>query len=192
MMKFAQAMFASYLEDGEEIVAVCHRHPFVIAKDMLKLTVIGVVIPVGLYLLFPEYWLFFVLWLVINLVRLFRRYLIWYHDSLLVTNVSLVDVYWHSMFNRSSTRLEYQMIEGVTQDIKGFIRTVFNYGNISIQVMSGGEAMALKDAMNPKRVERVILDNQEKYSSEQSMKDSETLKSLLISMLRQQQADKKE
>lgn len=191
-MKFAQAMYAPYLEDDEEIVAVCHRHPFVVLKDLIKLLVIGVVLPIGLYLLFPEFWMFFVIWLVINLFRIARKYLIWYHDALLVTNVSLIDVYWHSMFNRSSTRLEYQMIEGVTQDIKGFIKTIFNYGNISVQVMSGGEAMSLKDAMNPRKVERLILDNQEKYSSEQSMKDSETLKALLISMLRQQQADKKE
>lgn len=191
-MKFAEIMFASYLEDGEEIIAVCHKHPFVILKDGIKLLIIGFALPITLYVLFPEFWMFFVIWLLINIFRLSRLILIWYHDSILITNVSIIDVYWHGMFNKSSTRLEYQMVEGVSQEVKGLIRTIFNFGDVSIQVMSGGNAMALKDAMNPKLVERLIMDNQEKYTSQQSLKDSETLKTLLISMLRQQQKSGKE
>jgi len=184
-MDFAEKMFGPYLDPGEKILKVCHRHPFILINEAFKVLVIGFVFPIFLYWLFPEFAVFFWIWMFIGVLRFAKIYMIWYHDALLITNVSLLDIYWNGLFDRSSTRLEYQMIEGVTQEIKGVIRTVFNFGDVTVQVMSGGDAMALKDAINPKRVERYIMEYQEKYSNQQTLRDSESLKSLLAQMVKQ-------
>jgi hypothetical protein len=101
-----------------------------------------------------------------------------------VTNVSLLKTYWSGFFDRSSSRLEYPMIEGISYSIQGFRHTVFNYGHVHINRSGGSSVIELPDAVNPPRVERLILTHQEKFVSDQSVKDSETLKSLLVSMVR--------
>ena len=192
-MKISKRIFSQYLEPDEELLAVFHKHPFVILPELMTVIFFGYVLPVFLYILFPQLVLFYVIWLCISMLRLFYVLAIWYHDSILVTNVSLVDVQWHGFFKRSSSRLEYHMVEGVAYDIMGFIRTVFNYGDISIKTTGGGISIVLKSAMNPQRIEKQILAHQEKFVSNQSMQDAEALKSLLTSLIRNHiKSDKKD
>jgi hypothetical protein len=183
-MVFAERAFRSFLEPGEEILEVFHRHPVVMVKKQLEILVFGVFVPLFLWYLFPEFVLFFTLWLVISVFRILYTVVGWYFDSLLLTNVSILDVYWNGFFDRSSSRLEYPMIEGISYAIQGFRRTVFNYGHVHINRSGGSSVLDLPDAVNPPKVERVILSHQEKFVSEQSIKDSDTLKSLLVTMIR--------
>ena len=103
----AQYVFGQYLEPGEKILAAIHRHPFVILQDILRVLIIGFVIPLFLYYLFPDFILFIGVWLFISVIRLMKIFMIWYHDALLITDVSLLDVYWNGLFDRTSSRLEY-------------------------------------------------------------------------------------
>jgi len=187
-MYLAEKFFAGYLDPGEKILAVCHRHPIVFLPDILRILFFGYVIPLFLVFLFPDYLIFFGLWMLISTYRLFRVFMLWYHDSLLLTTVSVIDVVWHGFFNRITSRLEYSMIEGVTLDVHGFFKVVFNYGDVKVQGAGGGSYINLRDAMNPRRVEKLVMINQEKFVTDQTFKDSESLKSLLTSLVRQHMA----
>ena len=182
-MKIAKKLFAQYLEPDEQIIAVFHKHPFVLMTELGKLVLFGYVLPIFLYYHLPEIVLFFVLWLCISMVRLFYMVSTWYHDSILITNVSLVDVTWDGFFKRSACRLEYQMIEGVSYEINGFIRTVFNFGNVAVKSTGGNAPITLKDAMAPQKIEREIMAHQEKFVSVQTMQDADALKSLLTTIV---------
>lgn len=184
MKAVAQRMFKSHLDPTEEILEVCHRHPLVMSKDMVRVLFFGFFVPLFLYYLFPEGGVFFLLWGAISIVKLMYVLLNWYHDALLITNISLLKVAWYGFFNRTSARLEYPNIEGLTYSIQGFRKTVLNYGDVSISHSSGSVAIHLPDAINPPRVERLVLSYQEKFVSDQSLKDSQSLKNLLITMLR--------
>lgn len=180
----AHYLFKSNLDPGEKILFVFHRHPFVVAKELLRLGFIGVFVPLFFYYLFPEVGLFFIMWIVVTGIRLFYLFATYYHDALLVTTVSLIKVDWHGFFHRSSSRLEYPKIDGLSYTIKGFRRTIFNYGDVSIGQINGGSALTIKDCINPSKVERVVLSHQENFVSDQSLKDASTLKDLLTTMLR--------
>ncbi len=182
--KINNYLFAPYLDEGEVIYKVFHRHIFVILKDILGLIILGVLLPLFLYYLFPNYWLIFTIWILITWLRFVKLFLIWYHDAILLTNVSIIDVYWYGLFDRTSTRVEYNMIEGISYTIRGIIPTLFKYGDISIQIVSGSEAVSLKNAINPKKVERIIMEYQQKFTSEQNLKDADALKDLLTTMIR--------
>lgn len=184
-MYIADRVFGSYLDPGEKILSICHKHPFVFIPDMLRVLFFGYAIPLFLFYLFPDYWLFFSIWLAISTLRLFRVILIWYHDSLLLTTESLIDVVWHGIFNRTTSRLEWSMIEGVTLEIKGFWEVAFNYGDVKVQGAGGGTYINLRDAVNPRKVEKLVMSYQEKFVTDQTFKDSESLKSLLTSLVRQ-------
>ena len=191
-MMMAQYVFRKYLEPGEKVMAAFHRHPFVILQDLLRILIIGFVIPLFLYYLFPDFILFIGVWLFISVIRVIKVILIWYHDALLLTDVSLLDVNWNGLFDRTSARLEYPMIEGVTLEIRKFRRVLFNYGDITVQGAGGGTNIALIDAMDPKKIERMIMMHQENFVTSQGLKDSESLKNLLTSMVRQHAAQVEE
>lgn len=182
-MVIASFLFKPYLEADEKISKVFHRHPFVMFVDLMRLFFFGFIVPFFLYYLFPSLVLFFAIWMVISCVRILYIIFNWYHDALLITNVSLLHVEWNGFFDRTSARLEYQMIEGTAAEIRGFLRTIFNYGNVSVQ--GGGTPLQLKDAMNPKRVEKQIMMFQEKFVNNQTIRNSNTLKSLLTTMIQQ-------
>ena len=178
-------LYKSYLEPDEKILFVCHKHPFVFLYDFLQILILGFSLPLLLYYLFPNYALFFVIWFIIGIFRLFSILSIWYHDAFLITNVSLLDVHWKSFFSRASTRLEYQHIEGVSYEKSSFWAVIFNYGDLAVQRPGGASDFCLKDCMNPKKVERQIMFHQEKFVTDQGLKDAETLKTLLSEMVRQ-------
>lgn len=184
-MIIADKIFRSYLDPGEKILDICHRHPVIMTADLGRVLFFGFLIPAFLYYLFPNYWIFFGIWIAISILRALRVVLIWYHDVLLITDASLMDVYWNGIFSRTSSRLEYGMIEGVTIEISGIWKVVFNYGDVKVQGAGGGAYINLRDAINPKRVEKRIMHHQEKFVNNQSMKDSESLKNLLTSLIRQ-------
>ncbi len=184
-MVVANKVFRSYLDPGEKILNVCHRHPIIMLSDLARVLFFGLIVPAFLYYLFPSYWMFFLIWIGISMLRLFRVFLIWYHDVLLITDLSLMDVNWNGVFSRTSSRLEYNMIEGVTIEVRGIWKVIFNYGDVKVQGAGGGAYINLRDAINPKKVEKRIMHHQEQFVSDQTMKDSESLKSLLTSLIRQ-------
>lgn len=185
MKKVAQALFKPHLEPGEEIIDVFHRHPFVMLPSLGRILFFAFLVPLFLYYMFPEFVLFFALWMLAGVIRIIYLVFNWYHDALLATSVSLLKTYWNGFFDRSSSRLEYPMMEGISYTIQGFRRTVFNYGHVHVNRSGGSSLLELPDAINPPKVERLILTQQEKFTSSQGMQDSETLKSLLVTMIRE-------
>ncbi len=184
-MILADYLFKQYLDNDEVIEAVIHRHPIVFGRNALPILGIGFFLPVFLWYLFPEMWPLLSLWILVSGIRMVREFMIWYHDAILITNMSLIDVYWHGFFDRSSTRLEYNMMEGVTTEIRGLRRVLLNYGTVSVQRGGGTNPLVLNDAINPRRAERKIMEYQEHFLKDQQIKDSETLKALLTQMVRQ-------
>ncbi len=184
-MYLAEKFFSGYLDPGEKILAVCHRHPVVFLPDFLRILFFGYIIPLFLFYLFPDYLIFFGLWMVISSYRMLRVVTVWYHDSLLLTDISVIDVVWLGFFKRTTSRLEYSMIEGVTLEVLGFHKVVLNYGDVKVQGAGGGTYINLRDAINPRKVEKLVMKYQEKFVTDQTFKDSESLKSLLTSLVRQ-------
>ncbi len=184
-MVFAERAFRSFLEPGEEILEVFHRHPVVMVKKQLEILVFGVFVPLFLWYLFPEFVLFFTLWLVISVFRILYTVVGWYFDSLLLTNVSILDVYWNGFFDNSSIRLEYPMVEGISCEVKGFWGTVLGYGLVSLQRAGGAAPINMYHAIKPRSIERKIMVYQEKFVTNQNLQDADSLKNLLSAMLRQ-------
>jgi hypothetical protein len=171
---------------------VAHRHPFMMITGGLKIGFFHFFVPIFFWNVFPEIWFAFLIWVIYGFIALDRMILKWYFDSIVVTDMSLIDVTWNGLFERSSVRLEYNMIEGTSFGFKGFLQTVFNFGTIQVMRQGGVIGIELKDAMNPSRVESVILNYQEKYLADTNMKEIKSLKSLLSEMVKKHVQEMKE
>lgn len=175
--------FSRYLDDGEEILEVAHRHILVLKVDSAKVSFFGLLIPIFLYWVFPAGILFWGLWAVIGLFALFDKYISWYFDAWLLTNVGIIDLDRDGFFDFSSTRLDYHLIEGVSYTVKGVLQTIFNYGDMTVDKLGTKTTVMLHDAANPKALERKIIAYQEKYVNSKSIRDHDALKGMLSEMI---------
>lgn len=182
-MSVRDYLFSDYLEDEEEIVYVAHRHIFVLFRDLFGVIILHGVLTGFFWLFFPQLLLVYAIWVFIGLVRTFFIFLDWYYDSWLLTNMGIISVEWTGYFDRTSARVEYPSIEGVTYSIKGIMQTVFNFGDVTLAKFGGPTTMDIKEANNPKRVEKNVLKYQEKYMTSKNFQDQEVLKQLLSDLV---------
>lgn len=185
-------LFGPHLEKEEQILHVVHRHHFVMIKGLFKIAVLHFFIPIFLWYVFPEIWFIFLVWVSYGFIAMNIMIFKWYFDAILVSNMSLIDVNWNGPFDRNSVRLEYAMVEGTSYAFKGIMQTLFNYGTIQVNRQGGGVGIELKDAINPAKVESVILSYQEKYLADKNLEDIGSLKSLLTEMIRKHAKELKE
>lgn len=182
-MKFSYKLYSSHLDDGEKILNVARRHIFIFISDAFKAIFFGLVIPIGLFILVPEFFNFCLIWMGVGLLFVFYHFIDWYFDAWLITNVGIIDIERHGLFERNSTRCDYHLIEGVSYTIKGVIPTLFAYGDIMLDKLGAQTQVILKDAAFPKNVERLLIRYQEKYVKERSVRDHVALKDMLSEMI---------
>ena len=175
--------YRSYLDDGERVLSVAHRHLLILKIASAKTILFGVLVPFFGYLLFPQLILVFLAWWFIGAIGLFYHFVDWYFDVWLLTNFGVVDIERNGFLDVTSTRMEYHMIEGISFTIKGWLPTIFGYGDITIDKMGAKTSVVLMDAANPKKLERQVLRYQEKYVYEKSVRDHHQLKDMLSEMI---------
>lgn len=190
--KLTYYLFGPNLEEGEKILFVSHRHPFVLVKSSIKISFLHFFLPIFLWYVFPEIWFVFLVWLVYGGIAFTKMMFDWYFDALVITDKCLLSVTWNGPFDRNSTRLDYSMVEGTSYNFKGIWQTIFNFGTITVNRQGGGTGMELKDAINPTRVESMVLGYQEKYLDNKNMDDVKALKSLLSEMIKKHTKEMKE
>lgn len=175
--------FRRYLDDGEEILHVAHKHLLVLKVASAKATFFGILVPTFLYWIFPAGAFFWAIWVIVGVGALIYHYLDWYFDVWLLTNVGIIDLEREGFFDFTSTRVDYHMIEGISYTVKGFLRTVFNYGVITVDKLGTQTSVSLEDAANPKMLERKVISYQEKYLKARSIRDHYQLKDMLSEMI---------
>lgn len=182
-MKTAYYFFGEYLEAGEKIHAVVHRHIGTLAPQFIRFLIAGVFLPIVGIFLFPQLFWFGILWVIIGILYVIYHLYDWYYYVWMITDRAVVSVQSPGLFDVSTTRIEYHMVEGVSYTISGFWRTVLNFGDITLEKVGSGAALILSGGTNPKRVERLILKYQEEFMEHHNYSSHEALKSLLSSML---------
>ena len=186
-------LFGKHLEESEEILYAVHKHWVELAKPAFEVGFFGFVIPWSLYAIGFNTPLFFwmaVGWSVLAYLQFLSLALDWFCDTWLITNMSVITIQWNGIFSNLSARVGFEDIEGATYEITGFAATVFRYGNMTLRVMSGSH-FKLGPVANPKRAELAIARFREKYVSDRNIKDTNSLKTLLASMVARQTRSEK-
>jgi len=182
-MNLKQHLFGGYLDDGEKILYVAHKHPIVLKVTTAKVSAFGILVPLGLYFVFPKMFFVFLIWGMVGVFGWGYHFLDWYFDVWLLTNAGVVEVKRNGLLDFTSKRIEYHMIEGISYSIRGVLQTIFNYGNIQIDKMGSQISIVLEEAASPKKLERLIMQYQEKYVYDRSVRDHQMLKGMLSDMI---------
>ncbi|MBI2638446.1 hypothetical protein HYW83_02545 [Candidatus Peregrinibacteria bacterium] len=177
-------LYKSYLAEGENIVFVIHRHLLMQSKDFFRIAFFGLFLPLFGWWLFPKIMLFAAAWLAIGVLRFIYEFFDWYYDVWLVTNASLIEIMWKGFFEKSSARIEYHIIQGIGYEVKGFWRTLFNFGTIALEKFTGN-ASVFDGAVNPKKKAEMLTKAQEEFVTNKSFRDHRALQGVLTDLLQQ-------
>lgn len=156
---------------GEKTLALLRRHWVTMFSLIVSLCIV-VLLPfiaiIGLQLLNPEFFsdpirltLFALggsIFFLFALLFLYQNYIDYYLDMWIVTDHRILDMEQNGLFARTVSELRLDRIQDVTAEIKGFIRTMFDFGYVYIQTAGEKERFVFEDVTHPNQVAKMILD----------------------------------
>jgi uncharacterized membrane protein YdbT with pleckstrin-like domain len=167
------------LEPDEKIILKVRRHWFILLFHGLVIVVLATFPPglmqIGSQLfdkvegvrettlnLSPLLSFIYLLWLLGLWVTLFIKWTDYYLDVWYITPKRIIDVEQKGLFSREVIELRLEKIQDTTVEVKGFIPTIFHFGNLHVQTAGAGREIILRDAHKPIRAKKTILHLHEK------------------------------
>lgn len=162
-------------EEDEVVIFTLRKHPLILSVPLI-FTFCLFLLSAVLYFLMKNSALelfninleaFFAVALSIAMLYLiligFISWLIRYLNIIILTNKHLVEIEQSSIFNRKISILALDHIEDVTSETKGFIRTIFDFGNIHIQTAGEVKNFELRNYKDPEGIEKKIMEAKEEH-----------------------------
>lgn len=94
---------------------------------------------------------------------LFSIWILYYLNMQVVTNQRIVDITQKNFLNHTTSELNLSRIQDVTAEIRGFLGTFFNYGNIYVQTAGETARFEFNNVPDPHKIAKLILDLYEKF-----------------------------
>lgn len=151
--------------DDEQVILVEHRHPIVMRRQLI----VGMlIILVGLLpwawsmstasdLQWLANWFLFIAVAILVFYWL-RTWVGWFYTVYVLTNTRIMIVKQRGFFNREVSELNLHNVQNVNYKINGLQASLFGYGNITIETLSGGNPLQLKTVSKPVRLQQAILE----------------------------------
>jgi hypothetical protein len=165
-----------YIEEGEHLVTVVHRHPIGIVLIYLGALATVLAILAMVFTLLPSlfdnvsgqaYSLLIALALLgvgILALVLFVATYIYRQSKLLVTDKSLVQILQKGLFVRKVSRLSMSNVEDVTAEHRGILSTMFDYGILTIQTAGEMENFIFTWCPSPDKYADRIIEARQAYA----------------------------
>lgn len=167
----------------EKIIYLLRRDVIVFIKEMIFFIFL-LILPFGfwyfLYVTFPIFFentIIYPLLVLLTSTYLLTVWLLFYNafidyylDFWIVTNDRIINVEQH-LFSRVISELDLYKIQDITAEIKGFLPTLFNYGNVYIQTAGTKERFVFEEVPNPHQVANKIMElakEDQKYHSKEA------------------------
>lgn len=153
----------------EKVERIYRRHPLNLLSPILisivMLFPILIILPMidtlG-YLADPLFqlgaWLFSGVYAAFVLNFFIMEWIFWYLDVWVLTSNRLMDVQLISLFNRQVSQLPLVQIQDVRVDTKGYLPSIFRYGDITVQSAGSSGFFILRSIPGAKEVAQTILE----------------------------------
>ncbi len=109
------------------------------------------------------YWLFILLYALISWIN-------YYFDVWIVTSKRIINIEQVSLFERVTSETRLEMIQDVTVEVKGFLPSVFHFGNVYVQTAAERARFAFEQIRWPYKVKKLISDLHRKALREEEIK----------------------
>lgn len=98
---------------------------------------------------------------------IYQMFIDYWLDVCIVTDKRILDIEQQGLFSRTVSELRLFRVQDVTAEIKGFWKTMFNYGDVFIQTAAEKERFEFIGIPHPNEVAKMILDLAEEDRKDQ-------------------------
>ncbi|MEN9557780.1 MAG: hypothetical protein RL141_149 [Candidatus Parcubacteria bacterium] len=88
---------------------------------------------------------------------LFQAFMDYFLDIWVITTHRLIDIQQHGLFGRTTSELTLDRVQDVTSEVKGFMRTFFDYGTVYVQTAGERERFTFEEIPHPTRLAKRLL-----------------------------------
>lgn len=149
-------------DQKEKIVLLLRRHP-ITNVPWLALALLMIAAPFLVLNLFsweglaPSYRFISVLfWYLLTLAVMLQRFLIWYFNVNIITDERVVDIDFPHLLYRHIAETKIDKIQNVNSRTGGYIRSLFNYGDVLIQSAEAVPQITFEAIPNPEQVSLIL------------------------------------
>lgn len=106
-------------------------------------------------------------------------FLIWvdyYFDIWIITSERVINIEQKGMFTREVSELRYAKIEDITTEVKGFLPTIINYGDVRIQTAAEEAEFTFRTVSDPYEIKNIIMGLQKKSENNKTEEFGEMIK----------------
>lgn len=82
----------------------------------------------------------------------------YYYDLFIVTDRRLLDIDQNSLFARKINELALEQVEDVSAETNGVFRSLFDYGDITVQSAGAKDKFIFNGILHPREVTEIVLD----------------------------------
>lgn len=151
-------------EDDEEIILILRQHPIINVKWIL-ISLFMLIAPLfigslGLFTSIPAGFgiVLSLCWYLVTIAYMLESFMSWYFNVYIVTDRRIVDVDFYNLIYKQVSDAQLDKIEDVTYSMGGVVRTLFNYGNITIQTAGEINQFEFNAVPQPDKVAKIIQD----------------------------------
>ncbi len=125
-------------QEDEEIILLLRAHPITnigwVLLALVMLLLPSFILSFGVFDEVPGKFLFVgqITWYLVTLMFAFEKFLKWFYSVFIVTNERLVDIDFDNLTYRNITDANLNHIEEPAMVTSGFVRTMFQYGDIFV------------------------------------------------------------
>lgn len=149
-------------QEDEEIVLLLRAHP-ITNVPWIILAILMFIFPIfllntGMFSAVPGKFIFMgrVTWYLMIIMFVLEKILYWYYSVFIVTNERLVDIDFYNLMYRMVTYANLNHIEEPASTTGGFIRSLFQYGNVWVTTASEKPTVEALNVPYPDKVVDII------------------------------------
>jgi membrane protein YdbS with pleckstrin-like domain len=114
----------------------------------------------GAYLLILQ-----LVWYLFTFAYGFEKFLGWFFAVNIITDERIIDIDFHNILYKDISETKIDQIQDISVKVGGFARSLFDFGNVSIQTAGAKPEIFFEAVPNPEQVSRVL--NELKLEEEQ-------------------------
>lgn len=156
--------FAGQHKD-EQVILVERQHPIVMRRQLIfgmLIILVGILPWAWATATVSDFtWVanwFLLLALAILAFYWLRTWVGWYYSVYVLTSSRIMIVQQRGFFSREVSELSLHNIQNVNYKITGLQASLFGYGNIVVETLSGGKPLRLRKVPKPVRLQQAILE----------------------------------
>ena len=171
------------LRKNEEVWTIKRRHPVVLAISLIPVSLFLIITILLMFLVccinidIPEMIIniipgddivLTVLYILsLSLIILWQISVVvfvnYYLDCWIITNERTISTELKTLFSRNVSSISHNRIQDITVEVKGFLQTFLNYGNLQIQTAGKFHEFIFKEIPEPYKTKELIFNAQKEF-----------------------------